>query len=181
MGTKRPDPPQMIELDDSTKKLINEREARAMRPEGDFAKELNDPIDQAQIAMKEIPGQVDVNSPFHGAMRKVYAQKAQKEIDRLKAYTQPQAQTNKANALNQVSAQQIAQMRARTQNYEFLTQAYNQQEAAKANLINNLFQIGATAMTYGKLNGKKDPLELKSQATGAFAPTGYGPDFSNMG
>lgn len=158
---KSPDAPGFEKLDSETQKLLDLKKDKSSRSAADFIGELNEHLDQGLLSIDNSPESIQAESAskgvdpnFHKAMMNKYYTKSKQAIDRLKSYSSLEGENKKSEELAKMSRALIGQERARTQQYEILTQAYNQQEASKANMINSLFQLGSYGMMMG-MSGQK--------------------------
>lgn len=142
---KAPDEPATVKLDAAAADSMNKFADRASGSEiSDLPSKA---IQYGAEAFKGKPGQDAASSGQDPAMIKAlhnqYYGKSKQEIDRLKSQGDLLGKMDKAQALQLAATRQIGQQRAMTEQHAFLTKAANQQEAAKAGAINQLFQLGA--------------------------------------
>lgn len=116
---------------------------------------------------------------FIQALHNQYYGKQSKQIDALKRQAGMQGQMDKAGALKNLSAIAQGQQQALTQQFQFLTNAYNQQESAKAGAINQLFQTGQNIMGHYYANKEKQAPGIKTDfKVGGYSQTG---DIDSLG
>lgn len=173
-----PKTPQTVELDEGTRGLIKDATTRAIRPAEDYLKELNQPADYAAKAF-EAPNTAQASATtgqdegFLKALQNKHSQVAKSDFDRIKSMNTVTAEQKRAGQMSRMAQIAQGQQQARTQQYAFLTEVYNQQEAAKAGMINELFQLGSAVMM-GAGGGKKPPKDV-TQPTGLEFTGGFDP------
>ena len=155
--------PQGVSLDPNTQALMSAGASMALRPASEFAADANKGVQQsAQSFMpsNEQSSQADARMGtgagqmgFEQALKNKYGALAGRDVNKIMQANSLNAEMQKANMMNQYAKAYLGQQQAMTQNYEMLTQAYNQNEAARAQFINQLF--GAANYGIGAKLGAK--------------------------
>jgi hypothetical protein len=148
----------IVSLDSDTQGLVNNSVQNAGRSGDEFAADINNGVAQnaaslgqdQQHATQEDQRGGD-NSPYMAdALRGAYQAHSDQNVGRLIKSNQYKGEMAKADYMRQTAAVQAAQQNVRNQNYSMLTEAYNQNEMARAQFVNSLFQLGGTAVAmYG--------------------------------
>lgn len=195
---KAPDPT-TVPLDSDTQGLINESTNRALQPQSTFNDSINQNVDMGrsldqdqQHAHQEDVG-MGGDSGMNQALRNQYSSRASTAINKIKARNDMEAQMQRANYMKQVSMAAMGQQRAAVQNYQMLTDAYNQSEMARAQFVNSLFQTANVGMAINSGRTKPSGFESEMNAAstsniqsprnlGGYAPDGisYGASPSNI-
>lgn len=170
--------PTLVPLDSGTNSLIDQSVARGGQSTQQFADQQNAGVDQAatqgygqnpQQAQQhdQSMGYSGADGAVNSAIRNQYRADSGATIDRLKdAYSQ-QAVFQKNAALQQASAEAMARQKVTTQSYATLMNAYNQTEAARAQVLNSI--LGAGGMVGGAAAARP---KQSRQAPGAQASMG---------
>lgn len=155
-----------VPLDASTQEALGRGMENASQSPEDIQAKLNQNLDQTgnlsqgdqQISqeaqrMNIPPGQLE-------AIRNVYNREANSGIEQIKNQNLQKAQMMKGDYLNTMAKTMMAQHQQAANQYSVLTQAYQQQEAARAGAINSIFQVGDTAI--GAQSAKSNSRTLDS-------------------
>lgn len=184
--------PKVVALDPETQGLIYQGSENAMRPEGDFQADINQGIERSGT-LGANPSQLMQNAAglgydgsngggdiYNDALRSVYNQKSGLNQENQKWDNKLQAQSQQTKKLRSAAIQAMGQQRAATANFEMLTQAYNQNEMARAQFVSSLFQAGGTAYSINKMKPTQRNFasevapDMGSARSGGFAdPTDY--------
>lgn len=161
--------PKIVGEDPQAAALITEGTNRAVAPTSEHAANIN-----ANVAnMSQLNGKPDEatdaglgQSPgFLTALRNQYAARSSKDIDKIQAGNMQRAEMMRADKMRKMAQAAMGQQRVMTQNYEMLTQAYNDAEAARAQLVSSIFQMGGAAGGAAMANKRKkspEPLQIGS-------------------
>lgn len=152
-----------VQLDPETQQLIREGADRADRPSSEFTADINRgaaenaaSVGQDQQHANQEDSRMGGNSPHMAeALRGAYRSQTDNHIGRLLKSNDYRGQMAKADYMNQTAGAAIARQRVATQNYATLTSIYNQQEMARAQFVNSLFQIGQQGMIMGAMARNK--------------------------
>lgn len=156
--------PTLVPLDPGTNSLIDQSVARGQQSTQQFADQQNAGVNQAATqGYGQTPQQAEqhdqsmgysgADGAMNSAIRNQYRADSGATINRLKdAYSQ-QAVFQKSQALQQASAQAMARQKVTTQSYSTLMNAYNQTEAARAQVLNSI--LGAGGMVGGSLAARQ--------------------------
>ena len=155
---KTPDVPEQAQLDPQSQTMINQ-----------IAERAGGPTDMSNLAMAKqnasslVPSVDQMNQqsaklaqdPYfdRAAMRYAQDKYGQKEQRYGDAETIQQS-LRQSQQLAQAAQHALGQQRVKDNQYSFLTQIYNEQEAARAGFINSIFQTGAYAV--GRSGGNKN-------------------------
>lgn len=167
---KSPDAPEFVELDERTKGLVDRQASSAASDE--LVNQSNQAYDMGSGLAQNPQSNAQSaasgsDQAFTQALHNQYYGKAKRDIDNLKSQGGLQAQADKGQALSNAAKIAIGQQQARMQQYQFLTNAYNQQEQAKASAVNQLFQLGAYGM--GQYFGNKTANPASSNGVGDYS------------
>lgn len=142
-----------IALDEGTQNLSNQMAAQANAPTSFYSGMLNQGQDRARTSLGESEDQITQRASRMGmdpnqmkAIRNVYNQQANTGIQQLSNRNEYQAKLMKADYMNTVSKALLGQQQQMVNQYGLLTNAYMQQEAARAGAINSMFQTADTAI-----------------------------------
>lgn len=188
-----PDAPKPVPLDPGSQGLINAASARGSQSVGDTAKASFGDAGQRALSLGQTEGQTNQQAASRGedpsmlnAIRQSYGREAGYGINRAQNQNAINANFQKSQQLSQVAQAALGQQQAITNQNQFITNAYNQQEAARAGFINQLFQtadvgIGMYAGNHGMGRGSKTSNSTMGggspSAVGGFDPGaggGYG-------
>lgn len=140
--------PTVVGLDPGTKGLMADQAQKASQGPEYYSGILNQNTEKAG-QLGQNPEQVQQSASALGmdpnqfqAIRRVYNNQAQQGIQQLKGHNEVQGQLMKADYMNKISKAMLGQQAQQVQQYQFLTNAYMQQEQARAQTINSLFQVG---------------------------------------
>lgn len=153
--------PVIVPEDPQTAAMIKEGVDRSTAPTEEHAANINANVanmsqlggksgEQTDAGLGQSPG-------FLNALRNQYAARSSKDIDKIQAGNHQRAEMMRADKMRKMAMAAMGQQRAQTQNYEMLTQAYNDAEAARAQLISSIFQMGAGAGGAAMANKGKKP------------------------
>jgi hypothetical protein len=176
--------PGFVSPDQQTQGLMAQGVSLASRPAGDFATQssqgmeggLQSQLQGAPQASQEAarmgvqPGQ----QGFNTALRNQYNAYAGRQLGGMMATNRVNAEMQKANMMNQYAKAYLGQQRAMTENYANLTQAFNQNEQARAQFISQLFGAAdyGIGMNKGGMRSQQTPFNVPSSGgrVGAYSP-----------
>lgn len=149
--------PTIVPLDAGTNGLIDQAVARGQQSQQQFADQQNQGVTEGSQQASQTPqaatdadqsrGYGEGGQAINTAIRNQYQSQSGATINRLKdAYSQ-NAAFQKNQALQQASAEAMARQKVTTQSYATLMNAYNQTEAARAQVLNSI--LGAGGMMAG--------------------------------
>lgn len=144
--------PTIVPIDSGTNSLIDSAVARGQQTPDQFAQQQNQGVEQtANQAFQSAPqarqqdstqgygyGQGSIND----AIRNQYRAVAGKNISNLESSYSQNAVFQKSAALQQASAEAMARQNVSTQAYSKLMDAYNQTEAARAQVLSSILGAG---------------------------------------
>ena len=182
-----PTPPSTVPLDPNAQALLDAGVARSTQPTQSFADADN--LNASQYAQ----GLGGTSNNFGGgsaedsniqAIKNAYNQQATKQIQDIKQRSTWNAEGQKAQAMQQQAAAATGQQQALTQQYSNLTNIYNQQEAARAGMVNQIFQtadygIGAQKKSSRTNNGSANPGSAWSSAESPYSAQTGSDDMSS--
>lgn len=162
MGLVKSTPdPVIVGEDPQTAEMIKQGVDRATAPTEEHAANINANVaNMSQLGGKsgeEIDAGLGQSPGFLTALRNQYAARSSKDIDKIQAGNMQRAEMMRADKMRKMAMAAMGQQRAQTQNYEMLTQSYNDAEAARAQLISSIFQMGAGAGGAAMANKGKKP------------------------
>lgn len=167
-----PNAPGVVPLSPGAQGILNDQISTSAQPSSYFSNQINQNTDAGlnQFPSEEKAGQQAAsagtpNETF-GAIRGMYAKKAGQQIGNIMKMNDLEATKMKGDYMNQTAKALLNQQALQTNQYGVYTNAYQQQEQARAGMINQLFQLGTTAGTIGYLNSRG--------AGGGSAPTSSG-------
>lgn len=153
-----------VDLNPKAKELIKAGVNRAMRSPEEYAAERNAGVDNATQVIGPNENQLNQQAAQMGqdpamlkAISNVYQGQAGQQIARLKSDNNLKSGLMKAESLKRMAHAAIAQQNVETQNFERLTDAYNQNEIARAQFVSSLFQVGRQAYIGSKMKVKSAP------------------------
>lgn len=173
-----------VAVDQGTQDLLNKGVDNAIRPTEQFHQDINANVDKgaASIGAGKTGEQTDAglaNTPgFTQALRDKYATMNQKDINDLKFRNKQQAEMTRADQMHKMAMAAMGQQRAATQNYQMLSDAYNQNEAARAQFVNELFQTGSYAAGRSMAKRKKTTTQPDADLNIASEGTNYDDNFN---
>lgn len=154
--------PVIVPLDEGTQGLLNRGTDRATRPSEDYAADLNRGVAEAAQQFSQGPQagaqeskRLGMDDGFNAALRQAYGSRESDIVNRLVRSNQYRGQLQRSQEMHRMSIAAMAQQRVATQNFAMLTEAYNQQEMARAQFISQLFQTGANAMSMYAAQNRK--------------------------
>lgn len=154
IGTTTPQPT-AVGLDSGTQNLINSQVANSGQDPSHFSGILNQGVDKAQGNLGGVQNNLNAGTTQANtgmapgqfqALRQSYAAQAGQNINRLKSQNDLQGQMMKADYMNQTAKALLGQAQFQSNQYQTLTNAYTQQEAARASAINSMFQTADTVI-----------------------------------
>lgn len=166
-----------VPLDAGTSELIHQNTLSATQTPEQIAARSNAGIQGASGEGLQSDQQLQAHAAATGqnpamlaAIRNQYGQAAQKGVNSIVKQNEINAPLTKADYLQKAAQMAQAKMNVATQNYEGLTDAYNQNMAARAQVISSVFNVagaGGGAAMSGQFN--KMPGRGQQQNTNAFA------------
>lgn len=112
------------------------------------------------------------------AIRGLYAKEAGPAMEELKNQNLRQSEKMKADYLNQTAKIMIGQHQQAANQFQVITNAYTQQEAARAAAISSMFQVADTGMGMAAANNRNTSRQTSPNAQSV---GGYDPNTSNVG
>lgn len=151
-----------VPLDAGTQGLINTQTANASQSPDQIAGKMNQGVAAAgqqamqtnEQAQQESAG-MGTNPNMLQAIRNQYGAQAGQAISDITKNNQNNASITKANWLQQAAQGALAQQKVETQNYEMLTNAYNDAMMARAQVLSSVFSFGGKAAGMAMANGGK--------------------------
>jgi hypothetical protein len=169
-----PTPPSQVPLDSASQGILNNMTAQSGQNPSVFAASINQGTgsslqrnDQQQAQAEAAQGG-GMNATDFGAIRNVYNQQAGQQIAQTLNQNNVQAQMMKADYMNATAKAMLGQQQAAVNQYQVLTNAYNQQEQARAGLVSSLFQVANTGMA---MNAAKPSAPGQSSMPTTAGPT----------
>lgn len=170
-GGDAPKPPDMVQLDPRARELLDQGVARASRSGAEHQDEENAGIDAYAGGLLGGGGDQEAASsaqnPYYvQGLRDAYKSQARSGIDAVKNQNQFSAEMRRSDQLKRMQMAAMGQQQAQLQNYQMLTQAYNQNEAARAQFISSIFGVARTGIGMGMASkGPSAPqFEMGTQA-----------------
>lgn len=130
--------PKYVPLDQQSQGLLNDMQGQAQAPTSDWQAKATKGVDSAsqlggqQLNYQAQSGQTDAMSK---ALHNAYQGQAQKQIGSLVDQSKFNAQIAKANYAANINHALLGQAQTQVSNYQMLTDAYNQSEAARAQFV----------------------------------------------
>ena len=145
--------PNIVGLDPGTNSLIDASVARGQQTPSQFAEQSNAGVSEAPtsaLQTKEQGHQQDqsqgyASSSMNDAIRNQYRNQMGQNVGRLENTYSQNAVFQKNAALQQASAEAMARQNVTSQSYSRLMSAYNQTEAARAQVLNSILGAGGAA------------------------------------
>lgn len=142
-----------VPLDAESNQLLNNLGVRAARSTSDFAAEANKGVGQAGQMPLQTNQQLDQQlSGFGGgdphmahAIRSAFNARSSADVNRIKNQFGMQAEFEKSNAMKQAAQLAAARNKVNIQNFEGLSQAYEDSEKARAEVISSFMSLGGRA------------------------------------
>lgn len=167
-------------LDAGTKKLIDEGVKRNVGENtDDITNQLTRGIDNGQLL--QTPEQTNQTAEQAGqdphllqAIRRQYSDKTNQSVQRLKNQAGVDARLEKGKRMRDFSHVAIAKQQVETQTFQALSQAYQQNQQARAQMISSLINLGGTAMM---IQGMKPKVQVGAGGSGG----GFQAPTSGMG
>lgn len=185
---KMPEAPAPVQVDPQVQGLIDSGVDRSVRSPEEIAAETNQgvAVGAGQLGQSEQQAQNQGlrqggDAGYINALRGAYSARSDQNIGRIVEKNQMQAQYKKSDQMAKMSRTALAQQRVQTQNFETLTQAYNQQEMARAQFINQIFQLGGTGMGMAAANRKAVKQDESIIGSGPTRTGGYAPSQVDYG
>lgn len=171
----------IVPQDQQSNELINAGIARAKRSPQEFGNDINQNVSEfagnlgSQNTAQEA-AQTGQDPATLAAMSGVYRGQAQGDIDKLMKTTNQNAQFQKAESLRKMAMAAMGRQQAQTNIYQQLTEAYNQQETARAGLVSSIFQAGRAGMMMQPKPKGAPNFETQMENLGPGQTGGYAPD-----
>jgi hypothetical protein len=146
-----------VDLDKGTSALVD---ASAQRVIHETPEQIRQQLTQGigtelpQMPIEQQAAQSGQDPNLLGAIRRQYSAKANQSVQRLKDQAHLDAQLEKGKRMSEFSRVAIARQQVQTQNFEALAQAYQQNQAARAQMISSLINLGGTAYALHSMNTK---------------------------
>ena len=186
--TSTPDP-NKVGLDPGTQNLLNKQVETANKGPEYFSGLINQGVSDKRLAQPsgdQSEAGTGMSQGQLGALRQSYAGQAQQGINRIMDQNKLQGSLMKADYMSKVSQALLHQQMQYANQYQVLTQAYNQSEAARAGAINSLFQlanVGIGQYAANQSTTSDNPLNINAR-TGGFNPeaqSGFANEFFSSG
>ncbi len=167
-----PDAPKSVGLDSGSQGLLNRSVAQASQPSGYYSGILNQNVGRAQTALGQsnqaaaqenasMGGGINLSPGQMGAIRNAYNSQASRQIGNMVKQNDYKGQMMRADYMNSIAQTMLHQQAQQVSQYGVLTNAFIQQEGARAAAINSLFQTGDTAM--GMQMARQKPIAQSQQ------------------
>jgi hypothetical protein len=148
----------IVPLDSGTSELLNSGVNRvANQTPGQLAGENNQAAQTAAKSFQQSPAQTSQQAAQTGsnpamlqAIRNQYQGMAGKDTNQLMRQNQINAQFQHGQMLSDYARSALAQQQVQTQNYEQLSNAYQQNTMARGEMISSLIDLGTNTYAYGK-------------------------------
>lgn len=153
---------QIVQQDPAVNDLINAQVERASKGPEAFAQAKNVGIDQSSTApnfqmLAQQGSRTGEDQGMLNAIQNVYRQKDNQNIERLKQKNAQTSEIDRADALRKAAMAAMGRQQVQNDIFGQLTDAYNQQEAARAQFVSGLFGIGRQAAMMGGFKGANAP------------------------
>lgn len=150
----------VVPLDDQTNQLISAGVNRATAPSDQVANNLNAGVGDSTSSLAgpsvdQRAAKTGENAPMLQAIKNQYNQVAGKDIQRITNQNRINADVTKSQWLKQYAAGAMAQQNVATQNYASLTNAYNQSQMARAQVLSSILGLGGVAVGIGASRGRR--------------------------
>lgn len=187
-----------VDLDQGTKDLIHNAVGRATNetPQ-DIQGQILNGVGGANEGMSQTPEQLGQEAVRTGqdpalmqAISNRYRQMNTQDLDRFKNQSDVQSRYLKGQRMAQISQAAMAQQQVQTNNYAMLSQAYQANEAARAEVVSNIIGAGSQMYAMGQAgnnvatrnpNYKQEMQQNMNQFnTGGAFPGSNSSDYSNL-
>lgn len=153
----------VVPLDPGTQKLIGDTTARAGQSNAELTKQANEGVaasgaqaTQSDQSLKQDAAASGQNPAMLQAIKNQYGQVAGKSIQDTVTRNQNNASMRRAQMLSEAAKAQLAKQQVETQNYEALSNAMNQAEMARAQVLSSIFgAVGTAAGMYVAGRGRR--------------------------
>lgn len=151
LGGSSPTPPSQVALDPGSQQIVNQQIATAGQDPSYYSGILNQNQGQARSLaqgdqqLQQQSQQLGMQPGQMQAIRNAYNSQANTGINDLVQQNELKGKMMKADYMNKLSSTLLGQQKQAVSQYQVLTQAYQQQEMARAQTISSLFQTGALA------------------------------------
>lgn len=186
----QPDPPQRVPLSQQGKDALSRQVELAERPVAEHAASAWENVDKSMgniagspQATSQAARRLGTNEYFGDAIRNVYQRQAGTMLNQVRQTNDFQAAIRRSQDLAKAARAVLGQQQAITAQNQFLTEAYNQQEAARARFIDQIFQGGmygigiAKATSPPKTWGNQFTKEFVGEGMKGGFDSGAGGDF----
>lgn len=180
----------IVPVDKDADELLRAGVKRAQRSPDEIAQDTNYGMDrtgnlaQSDQSISGDAAQSGQDPAMMKAISNLYQGQAGAQIDKIKGQNGINATFSKADSLRKLSMAALGQQRVETANFERMTQAYNDQEAARSQLVSSIFQVGRQAYVGSRMKQKKTAPNFSDRSGGYDAPQGEQSDYGdqmNMG
>lgn len=179
-----PDAPGATPLDPGTQGIVNRMTDKAGGDASTFTAGLNQGAGSNLMENKQQALQSDarqgggMGASDFGAIRNAYAGQANRQINQIQQKNDMQGKMMKADYMNTTAKALLGQQQQAVNQYGVLTNAYIQQEQARAGFISSLFQVGNTAMAASAATQKSGTAPSKA---GGYSMPSVGSDYASDG
>ena len=148
----------IVGLDRDTKRMINEGTQRAINatPESISAQMMAGAEPAAKgLAMPDAAQTAGSTGQDEGMLRAIqnkFRGETAKDLRKFRTQSDMQSKILKGQRMQQMSQQALMQQNVQTQNFAMLSQAYQQNEAARAQVISSIIGVGTNAAMIGTMN-----------------------------
>ena len=160
--------PKYVPLDPQSQALLDSMQGQAQAPASEWAQKANKGVETAgQLGQPTAPqdfAKTGINEPMGAAIRNAYKGQANQQIGNILKQNEFNAQIAKANYSAQINNALLGQAQTHVANYQLLTDAYNQNEAARAQFVASLTGLAAYGMgTYMAKQSRRDTISPDQQ------------------
>ena len=164
---------QAVPLDSGTRGLIKEGVNRSINESPEqISEQMLGGVESGVAALSPSDEMISQEAERTGqnpyllqAVQNKYRGETARDLGRFKTQADMQSRLLKAERMQQIAQSAIAGQQVQTNNFAMLSQAFQQNEAARASVISNIIGLGQTAYLYGKLN-EVSPTRAKAAAAG---------------
>lgn len=174
LGDSAPDAPGKTPLDAGTQKLVDQQSEIAGKDPSYFSGILNRGVQGVQTGLGQTGNQLQQENASQGgqnsninAIHNAYNAQAQQGINQIMNKNEMQGNMMKADYMNQLSKTLLGQQAQAVQQQQFLTNVFSQQEQARAQAINSLFQVGDQIIG---MNARMKAAQTSTRALAGGAP-----------
>jgi len=154
----------IVGLDNPTKDLIHEGVQRSINESsGDISGQLQEGTAQAMDSLSGPDAGLTAagtgqDENMLRAIQNKFRNESSKDLKKFRMQTDLQSKLLKSQRMQQMSQQAMMKQNVMTQNFAMLSQAYQQNEAARAEVISNIIGLGGTAAMMSGGGAKPRPM-----------------------